>query len=56
LERGGKHWARMAPKIQAIVWYLEAGGKQVIITNPENIGRALQGKTGGLDCALSGSI
>ncbi len=46
----GTHFAKgsMAPKIQAIVWYLEAGGKQAIITNPENIGRALKGETGTL--------
>jgi carbamate kinase len=36
----------MAPKIQAILWYLEAGGKQALITSPENIGRALRGETG----------
>ncbi|MGA2820649.1 MAG: carbamate kinase [Anaerolineales bacterium] len=44
----GIHFAKgsMAPKIQAIIWYLEAGGKQALITNPENIGRALDGKTG----------
>ncbi len=44
----GKHFAKgsMAPKIQAIIWYLEAGGKQALITNPENIGRALKGETG----------
>ncbi len=44
----GTHFAKgsMAPKIQAILWYLENGGKQAIITNPENIGRALKGETG----------
>jgi len=44
----GIHFAKgsMAPKIQAIIWYLEAGGKQAIITNPENISRALRGETG----------
>jgi carbamate kinase len=44
----GTHFAKgsMAPKIQAIIWYLEAGGKKAIITNPENIGRALKGETG----------
>ncbi len=44
----GIHFAKgsMAPKIQAIIWYLEAGGKQALITNPENIGRALRGETG----------
>ena len=44
----GEHFksGSMAPKIQAIIWYLEAGGKQAIITNPDNIGRALKGETG----------
>jgi carbamate kinase len=44
----GKHFAKgsMAPKIQAIIWYMETGGKHAIITNPENIGRALRGETG----------
>ncbi|GAB4403945.1 MAG: carbamate kinase [Anaerolineales bacterium] len=44
----GKHFVKgsMAPKIQAIIWYLENGGKQALITNPENIGRALKGETG----------
>jgi carbamate kinase len=38
----------MGPKIQALVDYLEAGGKKGLITNPENIGRALAGETGTL--------
>ncbi|MCD6577578.1 MAG: carbamate kinase [Anaerolineaceae bacterium] len=44
----GTHFAKgsMAPKIQAIIFFLEAGGKQALITNPENIGRALKGETG----------
>ena len=44
----GIHFAKgsMAPKIQAIIWFLESGGKKAIITNPENIGRALKGETG----------
>ena len=44
----GTHFAKgsMAPKIQAIIWYLEAGGKQALITSPQNIGRALRGETG----------
>ncbi len=44
----GKHFAKgsMAPKIQAIIWFLENGGKEALITNPENIGRALKGETG----------
>lgn len=45
----GTHFAKgsMAPKIQAIIWYLEAmpHGK-ALITNPENLGRALKGETG----------
>jgi len=42
------HFAKgsMGPKIQAILWFLERGGKQALITNPENIGRALAGETG----------
>jgi carbamate kinase len=44
----GIHFAKgsMAPKIQAIIMYLENGGKEALITNPENIGRALRGETG----------
>jgi carbamate kinase len=44
----GIHFAKgsMAPKIQAIVWFLENGGKQALITNPANISRALKGETG----------
>lgn len=44
------HFAKgsMLPKIQAILKFLEAGGKQAIITNPANIGRALRGETGTL--------
>ncbi len=46
----GTHFAKgsMAPKMQAIIWFLENGGKQALITNPENIGRALKGETGTL--------
>jgi carbamate kinase len=42
------HFAKgsMLPKIQAIIWFLEAGGKEALITNPENIARALRGETG----------
>ena len=42
------HFAKgsMLPKMQAIIWFLEAGGKEAIITNPENIARALRGETG----------
>jgi carbamate kinase len=36
----------MQPKIQAIINFLEAGGKEALITNPENLERALAGETG----------
>jgi carbamate kinase len=44
----GVHFASgsMAPKIEAVIWFLEAGGKHAIITNPQNVGRALRGETG----------
>jgi len=44
----GTHFAKgsMAPKVQAIIRFLENGGKRALITNPENIGRALKGETG----------
>ncbi|BAJ62160.1 carbamate kinase [Anaerolinea thermophila UNI-1] len=42
------HFAKgsMLPKVQACIRYLEAGGKEALITSPENIGRALRGETG----------
>ncbi|MHA1167395.1 MAG: carbamate kinase [Candidatus Hodarchaeales archaeon] len=36
----------MLPKIEAIIKFLENGGKEALITNPENIGKALKGETG----------
>jgi carbamate kinase len=44
----GTHFAKgsMEPKIKAIIWFMETGGKKALITNPENIGRALKGETG----------
>lgn len=44
----GTHFAKgsMEPKIKAIVQFLEQGGKEALITNPENISRALKGETG----------
>lgn len=38
----------MGPKIEAVINFLESGGKKALITNPENIERALLGKTGTL--------
>ena len=42
------HFARgsMGPKIQAVISFLERGGRQALITDPANIGRALAGQTG----------
>jgi carbamate kinase len=44
----GRHFAAgsMAPKIQAVISYLERGGPEAIITSPENIEPALAGKAG----------
>lgn len=44
----GKHFASgsMAPKIEAVISFLENGGKQALITDPANIARALRGETG----------
>ncbi|MFA6028269.1 MAG: carbamate kinase [Elusimicrobiota bacterium] len=36
----------MLPKMQAIVEFLEGGGKRAIITNPENLEKAIAGGTG----------
>ncbi len=36
----------MLPKIQAVVSFLEQGGKHAIVTNPESLQAALRGKTG----------
>ena len=44
----GTHFAAgsMAPKIQAVIEYLERGGKEALITSPEALERAMAGKTG----------
>jgi carbamate kinase len=36
----------MKPKMEAIIGFLERGGKEALITDPPNIGRALGGETG----------
>jgi carbamate kinase len=46
LERGHFPAGSMGPKIEAIISYLEHGGKEALITNPENLERALCGETG----------
>ena len=42
------HFAKgsMEPKVRAIIGYLEQGGREALITNPENIARALAGQSG----------
>lgn len=44
----GAHFAEgsMAPKMRAVVQFLEAGGREALITNPENLERAMAGETG----------
>jgi carbamate kinase len=44
----GRHFAAgsMAPKIEAVVGFLERGGERAVITDPENVERALRGDTG----------
>jgi len=46
LSEGHFHKGSMGPKIEAVISFLERGGQQALITNPENIGRALTGQTG----------
>ena len=44
----GRHFAdgSMGPKIGAVIQFLERGGGTAIITDPENVERALSGETG----------
>jgi carbamate kinase len=44
----GRHFAAgsMGPKIEAVISYLERGGKEALITDPDNLERALAGQTG----------
>jgi carbamate kinase len=44
----GVHFAEgsMAPKIDAVIGFLERGGGRAIITDPDNVERALAGETG----------
>lgn len=46
LEEGHFKAGSMKPKIEAVLAYLEGGGKKALITNPESLKRALQGETG----------
>lgn len=44
----GGHFAEgsMAPKMRAVVQFLEGGGSEALITNPKNLDRAMAGETG----------
>ena len=44
----GRHFAKgsMAPKIEACIWFLERGGREAIITDPENLLDAVRGSAG----------
>jgi len=44
----GGHFAEgsMAPKMRAVVQFLDAGGKEALITDPANLERAMAGETG----------
>lgn len=46
VEEGHFKPGSMLPKIKAIIGFLERGGEKAIITSPENIRKALEGKTG----------
>jgi len=46
IEEGHFAPGSMLPKVEACIRFLEAGGKEAIITNPENLTRALRGETG----------
>jgi carbamate kinase len=46
LEEGEFAPGSMGPKIEAAIEFLEAGGEEVLITLPENLADALEGKTG----------
>ena len=46
LAQGQFKAASMGPKIQAAIGFLEAGGQEVVITDPEHLGAALEGRAG----------
>jgi carbamate kinase len=46
IEEGHFAPGSMLPKVQAIVQFLEEGGKKALITDPKHISEALEGKTG----------
>jgi carbamate kinase len=43
---GHFHKGSMGPKIEACISFLERGGQSAVISNPQNLGRAVKGETG----------
>lgn len=46
LDEGHFPVGSMGPKIEAVIQFLERGGKEALITSSENLARALRGETG----------
>lgn len=46
LSEGHFHKGSMEPKVRAVVRFIEKPNRTAIVTNPENLGRALKGETG----------
>jgi carbamate kinase len=46
LDEGHFAAGSMLPKIEAVLSFLEKGGKRAIITNPESLANAITGETG----------
>ena len=46
LAEGHFHKGSMGPKIEACISFLERGGEAAVISNPENLGRAVKRETG----------
>lgn len=46
LEEGHFKPGSMKPKIEAVIEFLEGGGKKAVVTSPENLLRALKGEVG----------
>lgn len=46
LEEGHFPPGSMGPKMRAVIEFLEQGGKEALITSPQNLARALRGETG----------
>jgi carbamate kinase len=46
MEEGHFKPGSMKPKIEAIIQFIESGGKKAIITSPENLLRSVKGKSG----------